>query len=282
MGWGGKCFSIIVCFVCGTAELSGVTTDIELVASVQNEHVIVGEPIVVRIQLINKGHNDEELHLGAEGNEAFNIKVMGASNQTVCEFVGATRREGTAFIATPMIRPGENIIKTFVLDKWCQHMLPRGAYNIEAQYTDQENASLVLHGKAKVDISSANIMQTNRWLSATYEGIMGHPPSDELRVLVQEMAYCHFPQSVSYMEKLLMLPTSQIGELEMGEMVVGLGRIGSLEAARILVRVIGRESRGTWLGQISRQTAYQLYDKVKAERGQADIANELKKVIDLK
>lgn len=272
----------IVYFVCSTAELSCMATGIELTTSVKNEHVIVGEPIVVRIRLSNSGHNDEELNFGAEGNEAFNIKVMDASNQTVCEVVGATSREGTTFIATPMIRPGGKIIKTFVLDKWCQNMLPRGAYNIETQYRDKKNTSLVLHGKAKFDISSANVMQTDLWLSATYERIAERPPSDELRVLVQEMAYCHFPQSVSYMEKLLMLPDSQIGELEMGEMVVGLGRIGSLEAARILVRVIGRESRGTWLGQISRQTAYQLYNKVKAERGQADIANELKKVIDMK
>lgn len=89
-----------------------------------------GEPVLLTLNIMNKGTHEEKLDFGADGIEAFSLEIRD-SNDNIVAKGGKIQRFGVT-MKDPFtaISPNNICHKSVVLNQWCSTLLPADQYHI--------------------------------------------------------------------------------------------------------------------------------------------------------
>jgi hypothetical protein len=88
-----------------------------------------GEPVLLTFNIKNNGKQDQEIHYGGGGIEAFSMEIFD-SNNTVVAKGGKIERPGVSRFVTTRVPSGSTNTRSIVLNQWCSTLLPPGQYHV--------------------------------------------------------------------------------------------------------------------------------------------------------
>jgi hypothetical protein len=217
-----------------------------------------GEPILLTLQITNKGNQEEGIFFGADGIEAFSMEIH--NFYKIMAKGDKIQRAGLARIGTLTAPPAQIAQKSIVLNQWCSTLLPPGQYHVvchieyrldseDTKIPDTENGFKAgpihtIELGLDIIIIKMDISEFKKILEQFSEQAFNVKTRKDLanREIAKEMlVFAESPAAVPYQLKILKNPVSTWLKWDA---INSLVRSGTLEGAKGLTQIIS-ENEGS-------------------------------------
>jgi len=234
--------------------------------------IFPGEPLMLKVVFSNTRSSSAALDLGIEGLEAFSFTLIDNQSNKVC--TGADQEQGGF---RPLVRVAvpahESVEKRLLFNIWCSTMLPFGQYKIKTNFRDASDHSKVFTAETDFEIAPFSKPEMQEIFSAELSKILNKPPVEEMRLAIRKIAYSESPEVVPYIAQIVASKNVEI--LWKSEVIRGLGKIKTLESAKLLKQIFYNRSSSGIERDDALSAIHQIYSNTKDQR----ILRELRPVI---
>jgi hypothetical protein len=224
---------LIVCIVTpGNIQAQAQSGKVGIHIEPEKGEVSSGEPIVMKLALINNSSSTVTFNTGPDDLAAFGFRILNRQRQIICEWK-AVPGEGMNSIGREQVESGQTVARAVVVNKWCQKRLEPGVYRIEVSYEDFKDPSLVFRDRTSIDVGPYDELAIRKAITQAYDELSrSHENSARTRLLVEKIAYCQDAGAVEYIQKIL--ENKVIFYFVKQDAVLGLGGICTVKAAEVL------------------------------------------------
>jgi len=214
-----------------------------------------GEPVLLTLNIMNKGTREEKVDFGMDGIGAFSMKIRDSNDIIIAEG-GKIQKFGMTRLGTLLVPSGETRQKSIVLNRWCSTLQRPGRYHIicdieyrlRSEVQKQPNTIVVKAGplhRVQLELDIQIIKTDNAKFKEIIESLVASKVRPETQskgewlaekdIKTEMLALTESELAVPYQLKLLKNePLNWFGP----DAVNSLVRSGTLEAAGGLVQII--------------------------------------------
>jgi len=230
---------LVACSGSWAGQLSAQTEGVAVSYSLESPAVTMHEPVIVRVDVVNRSTQPMTVRLGRDRKENFSFVIQPPDGSTQRR-PPLPRREGAFALGNVSLGPGESLHHRLLLNEWATLSTP-GVYELEVRLlTPIEMSSGTKVGSKPYHTSFKVLPRDEAQLSAACARLVQQIEStDSAREAMDAAAalgYIEDPVAVPYLERAL-----RSSKPIYGPITDGLAKVGSESAARILIAAV-RES----------------------------------------
>jgi hypothetical protein len=232
-------FALLLTAACSGSwaeKLSAQTEGVSVSYSLEPSVITMHEPLIVHFDLLNESTQPITLRLGTDRKENFSLVIQWPDGSEH-ERPPVPLREGAFRLGNVALGPGKRLREQLLLNEWASFTIP-GEYELDVRLlTPIEMSSGAKFVSERYHTSFKVLPRDELQLKAACERLVQQIKSTndvgELHNAASALAHVDDPVVVPYLERAL-----RSGKYVEHPVIDGLARIGSEDAAQILIGVV--------------------------------------------
>lgn len=241
---------------------------LEMKVAPAKEAIYPGEPLVMLVTLLNGGTTSMGVQLGMDRLEAFSFGVFDGAGKLVrgTDLAVKAKVSNAGRIRVPPRGASEHRV---VLNRWCPTVLAPGVYRIRCRM-DAFRAQTAVYAECRLKVLPPDETKLTAIYRSLAECLMGRCSIDRKFLVADMLSVSDSSVAVPYI--LQIITNDRIQNDWRDPCVKGLGRLGTLEAAKALASVVDLEMEAKQLPHIQREAIYQIHRIAKSTKDERILA----------
>lgn len=165
------------------------------------EDIFPGEPVLLVVEVGNRGNEEVVVDFGWNGIGAFSFKVRNSTDEIVRQGDRYIPEGGISAIDRMVIPPGATRKKRVVLNRWCSTNLPVGDYRITCRVEPKMRAPV--EASCAVRITNADEDHVRQVFAGIAEKAFTRRRNSEYVHSLEMLAFANSPSAVKYQVRIL-------------------------------------------------------------------------------